>query len=172
MAGTQHLVNLRVPRIVKELQAPQQCEFFLLIDARRLFRRVWCTRVSSAAKFQPRLIARRRILCIATATTFSISSGHVAAQVWIGAGVGIDDLMQQLGQVAGAKWPHPGQQLYITAPREYRSERLLSSRLCTCFRADMGSWASRDALRYAISPSRDQRNAEIDDSDIAVGRSA
>ena len=170
VARAHDLVDLGVREIVEEFQPTQQAELLLLVHARVLLPQLLVHARQFGGEIQPGSDSGARgSFCIATATTFSISSGTSRAQRVNRRRRRIDDLVQQLGEVAGAKRAHAGQQfihdraerIQIRAVGQIQALHLLGRHVAR---------RAGDALDARNIRAGHQRDAEVDDAHVAVGR--
>jgi len=112
---------------MEELQLAQQAELLLLIDAVVLGAQLLVYPRQFRGKVQTRLVAFLGSFCRAIAVTFSSSSGISGRSVWIGGGVANTIWCRSFCRLPARNGRVPVSSSYITAPSEYRSERLVSS---------------------------------------------
>src|SRR4029077_695196 len=169
VTGAQHFPDLRVRELVEELQPPQHAELLLAIDARVVFPQPLVHAGELGGEVEPALAALVRVFLHRHRHHHLDLLRHLLAQRVDRRGRGIDDLVQQLLQVAGTERPRAGEQLVhhrservqVRAVGELQALHLLGRHV---------GGAAGDALDARDIRVRHQGDAEVDDAHVAVLR--
>ena len=169
MAGAHDLDDLVVRKLVEELQPAQQPQLFLLVHARVFLAQLLVDAGECRRQVEAALLPVGRILLHRRGDHHLEVLGHVAAQRMDRRRRGIDDLVQEFGEAAGAERPRAGQQLVhdgaeriqVRGAGEIQALHLLGRHV---------AGRTGDALDARDVGVGHQGDAKIDDAHVAVLR--
>ncbi len=169
VAGAHHLDDLGVRELVEEFQAAQQSELLLLVHAGILLPQLLVHAGELGGQVQAALLAAQRVLLHGGGHHHFQFLGHVIAQGVDRRRRGVDDLVQELGEVAGTERAVAGQQ-FVHHGAERIQVRGIGQLEALHLLGRHVAGAAGDAFDARDVRVGHQCDAKIDDAHVAVLR--